>query len=156
MQTPNKLDPEVEYIRRRLLRLMVISLIVTMLLICAVLIAVIYKTTRRPTVAQEIDKTILQQEIRTAVQEEIKASMSIPESEKAKTNFKSIKIDLPSGTRILSQSISEGEISLEISPPKGGTELIIYNYREGYIVARLRIVPTTDTSSSKTINQNTR
>lgn len=139
-----KLDPDVEYVRRRLLRLMIISLIVTMLLIGAVLAAVIYKITR-PTAVQEADRTTMQQEIKAAVQEEVKAAMIKPESAKAKTDFKSIEIDLPAGTRILSQSISEGVISLETLPPKGGIELIIYDYREGRIMARLRIATATDT-----------
>lgn len=143
-----KLDPDVEYVRRRLLRLMIISLIVTILLIGAVLAAVIYKITR-PTTGQEADRTTMQQEIRAAVQEEVKAAMIKPESPKEKTDFKSIEIDLPAGTRILSQSISEGVISLETLPPKGGTELIIYDYREGRIMARLRIATAADAPASE-------
>jgi hypothetical protein len=49
------------------------------------------------------------------------------------------QIELAPGTRLLSQSLSGQQLSLETLLPDGGTEIIVYDYRESRIVGRIKL-----------------
>jgi hypothetical protein len=49
------------------------------------------------------------------------------------------QINLVPGTRLLSQSLSGDQLSLETLLPDGGTELIIYDYRESRVIGRIKL-----------------
>ncbi len=69
----------------------------------------------------------------------------IARNEKLQTILKTLvllvesQIDLTPGTRLLSQSLSGDLISLETLLPDGGTELVIYDYRQSRIVGRVKL-----------------
>ena len=156
---PNQLDPVVERVRRKLMRLMIVSVAITLLLVIAVFIAVIYKATRSS------DAPVTTQTEQNAVPTDVgtpqgtstqggnapnTANNIAPVAPPATINR---EIDLPVGTRILSHSLSGDLISLETLAPSGGTELVIYNYKEGRVVARLPI-PANDMPSPDMNNAN--
>lgn len=147
-KVPNQdtLDPAVERVRRKLMRLMIISVTITILLVVAVFVAVIYKATRTsqtPPVTQGEVSLVPTDLNATATQT---VGNIIAQAEPPATIIH--EIDLPVGTRILSQSLSGDLISLETLAPSGGTELVIYNYKQGQIIARLSI-PSNDMSSPR-------
>lgn len=121
----HRLDPDVERIRRKLVRLMAVSAVVTLLLVGAVLAAIIYKIMQPVSVRPPV------------------AAPAVSHSEKppAETILKPVnrEIMLVPGTHLLSQSISGSLISLETLKPDDSIELIIYDYTKGQIIARLQI-----------------
>jgi len=108
----------IERIRRKMLRLMVSALIITIALIAAVLTALIYKTTRSYKAA--IPSATLTTPLPSANQSEA-------------------TLPLPAGARILSHSLSGNLISLLMRLPDSGSELLIYDYQTQRPVIRLRI-----------------
>lgn len=121
------LDPAMERVRRKMIRLLAVSIGVMLIGLMAVLAAVVYKINKAP------DKP---------EQEELHANRSdIPGQVAAapKEPFKMVesKITLPEGTRLLSQSLSGNLISLETLLPDGGTEIIVYDFKESRIAARM-------------------
>ncbi|EJF91629.1 hypothetical protein [Bartonella tamiae] len=126
------LDPAVERVRRKLMRLMIISVSVTMLLIVAVLIAVIYKVITPQTEKKANEVTPIS-ELTPDIKTEIQTLP--PEIPK----FINRTIALPEGTRILSQSLSGNLIALETLTPEGGTEMIIYDYKNGHLIAGITL-----------------
>lgn len=117
------MNPDLERIRRKLLRLMILSTVITLLLVGAVLVAVVYKITRPaaphlpPFSADASEKAPAPVALKLADRE----------------------IMLAPGAQLISQSLSGSLISLETLMPDNSTELIIYDYREGRVAARLRI-----------------
>lgn len=118
-----ELDLDVEQIRRRLLRLIIASVAVTLLLVGVVFITVVYKISRPdgPDMAMPA----------------MRDSKKLQDMKTLKSLDREIAFS--TGTRLLSQSISGSLISLEALKPDGNTELLIYNYKEGQIIARLQI-----------------
>lgn len=140
MQQDAQLDPAVENIRRKLMRLMIISVGITIVLILIILAAVIYKVT-----SSSSDKTPVEAErqVQTSpvpnsgannasTAPTLNSASSVPE-------FIRRSIALPQGTRILSQSLSNDMIALETLTPQGNTELVIYDYRRGHLVAAITV-----------------
>lgn len=122
---PGKLDADVERVRCKLLRLMIISIMVTLLLVGAVLAAVIYKITR-PAVSHQIDAPPA-------------AGQAAKPGAMMGTKPVDLRVTLAPGARFVSQSISGNLICLETLKPDNSIELIVYDYRAGTMIARLHL-----------------
>ncbi|QLC52564.1 hypothetical protein HWV54_02770 [Bartonella alsatica] len=119
------LDPAVEQVRKKLMRLMIISISITLILILAVLFGVVYKIT-------------------------VTESNTKPTDHFSSHNRKNKEIahhilSLPKDTQILSQSLSEHNIVLKILTPSGQIKFMIYNYHTGTLIAVLSIETTEET-----------
>jgi len=110
------LSPEVERVRRKLMRLMVITLVVTFTLVVAMLIAVIYKATQQP---KQVGITML-----SPVSSAISAEYGL---------------ELDAGVRLVSHILHDPVIAFETIKSDGGHEFIFYDYREGRVISRLKI-----------------
>ncbi|WP_455481777.1 hypothetical protein V4P56_04790 [Bartonella sp. B35(2025)] len=115
------LDPAVEHIRKKLMRLMIVSIAITLILILAVLFGVIYK----------IMTTGLASTQGNTFSSHGKNSEIIQHT-----------LSLPEGTQILSQSLSEHNIALKVLTSEGQTKFMIYNYYTGALIAVLSIATT--------------
>ncbi len=136
-QPQAQLDPAVEKVRRKLMRLMMISIGITIVLILIILAAVIYKVTSSPSekTPTEVSKT----EASPVPGAETDATSEAKTTSPAVPEFIRRSIALPQGTRILSQSLSNDMIALETLTPEGNTELVIYDYRQGHLVAGITV-----------------
>lgn len=113
------LDPEVERVRRKILRFFVVSIGVTFIAVMAVVGLLVYKlgrggTPSRPQSVAEIP------------------GRPLPEAEAT--------LALDAGTRVLSQSLSGERLSLDTLAPDGSHVIIIYDLAGQRVVARLKIV----------------
>jgi len=97
------LDPAMEKVRRKMIRLLAVSIGVMLIGLMAVLVAVVYKINRAPDAS---------------------------ETEAART-------DIP-GQAAIAPSLPE-PIKLETLLPDGGTEIIVYDYRESRIIGRIKL-----------------
>lgn len=157
-QSERPLDPSVERVRRKLMRLMLVTMLITIVLVLVVLGTVIYKVSR-PAASDASTATPVESELSVPTTAHMVPATQTPDTQlPAQQSLAALAkttepineaLDLPVGTRILSQSLSGDLLSLETLAPSGGTELVIYNYREGNIVARLRI-PANDMPSPDT------
>lgn len=121
------LDPAMEKVRRKMVRLLAVSIGVMLIGLMAVLVAVVYKINRAPDAsATEVARS------------DIPGQVSAPIKVEPPKLIES-QIDLTPGTRLLSQSLSGDQLSLETLLPDGGTELIIYDYRESRILGRIKL-----------------
>lgn len=134
MQPQAQLDPAVERVRRKLMRLMIISIGITIVLILIILAAVIYKvTSSSDKTSVNVTRTEANPVPGAAATADGKTSTpDVPE-------FIKRSIALPQGTRILSQSLSDDMIALETLTPEGNTELVIYDYRRGHLIAGITV-----------------
>jgi len=128
--TPPPLGPELERVRRRLMRLMLVAVLVTLLLVGAVLVAVIYKITRPVPPHAHASVNQLTDSHPLPKGKQPPALMHAPASR---------DIQLAPGARLISQSIAGPLLSLETLKPDGQTELVIYDYQRGQIITRLQI-----------------
>ncbi|MBN9045711.1 MAG: hypothetical protein J0H18_08590 [Rhizobiales bacterium] len=125
-QPASRLDPAMERVRRKMMRLLAVAIGVMLIGLMAVLVAVVYKINRAPqTTPAEAHSDVPAQTAQPAKPEPPKMVES--------------QIDLTPGTRLLSQSLSGDLISLETLLPDGGTELVIYDYRQSRIVGRVKL-----------------
>jgi len=119
------LDPAMERVRRKMMRLLAVSIGIMLIGLMAVLVAVVYKANRtdEPQTPQA----------RSDIPGQDAVSQDIPpaviESE----------VPLAPGTRLLSQSLSGDHVSLETLLPDGGTEIVVYDFRKSRIIARMRL-----------------
>lgn len=121
------LDPAMEKVRRKMVRLLAVSIGVMLIGLMAVLVAVVYKINRAPETSEtEVARSDIPGQVATPIK---------PEPPKLIES----QIDLTPGTRLLSQSLSGDQLSLETLLPDGGTELIIYDYRESRILGRIKL-----------------
>lgn len=112
------LDPAVERVRKKLMRLMIISIAITLILMLAVLFGVVYKI--------------------------IVTGSSPKQTELFSSHNKSKEVvhhtlSLPKNTQILSQSLSEHNIVLKILTSDGQIKFMIYNYHSGALIAVLSV-----------------
>ncbi|MBC2886900.1 hypothetical protein H7Q97_16055 [Ochrobactrum sp. CM-21-5] len=121
------LDPAMERVRRKMIRLLAVSIGVMLIGLMAVLVAVVYKINRAP-------DTPPVEEARS----DIPGTAAAPVKPEPPKLIES-QINLAPGTRLLSQSLSGNELSLETLLPDGGTELIIYDYRESRVIGRIKL-----------------
>lgn len=122
------LDPAMERVRRKMVRLLAVSIGVMLIGLMAVLVAVVYKINRAP-------ETPPADQARSDIPGQAAQPPAKPEPPKLIES----QINLAPGTRLLSQSLSGDQLSLETLLPDGGTELIIYDYRESRIVGRIKL-----------------
>jgi hypothetical protein len=108
------LDPAMEKVRRKMIRLLAISISVMMAGLMAVLFAIVYKMNSRP------DASLTE----TAV------TMPTGTDEIAGT------IALPEGARINGQSLSGNRIMLDLSFPNGKRELVVFDMAANRFAAR--------------------
>ena len=108
------LDPAMEKVRRKMIRLLAISIGVMMAGLMAVLFAIVYKMNSRPDGALP----------ETAV------TLAQGAGEIAGT------IALPQGARINGQSLSGNRIMLDLSQPDGTRELAVFDMAANRFVAR--------------------
>lgn len=113
------LDPEMERVRRKIMRFFAISVGLTLVAVMAVLAAVVYKLNApghngpTPRVSSEIP------------------GQAAPAREAT--------IPLKAGTRIISQSLSGNRLAIDTLLPDGGRQIVIYDIGEGRIVERLNV-----------------
>ena len=106
------LDPAMEKVRRKMVRLLVIALGIMMIGLMAVLYAIVHKMSARPEAPAA-------------------ASVAIP----AGTDEISSTITLPKGAQINGESLSGTRILFDLTLPDGKRELAIYETLEGRFVA---------------------
>jgi hypothetical protein len=119
------LDPAMEKVRRKMMRLLVVSIGIMLIGLMAVLAAVVYKI-------NQTDETP-KPEARSDIPGQ---QAPVPETPPAVIES---QLPLAPGTRLLSQSISGDNVSLETLLPDGGTEIVVYDYVKSRIVARIRL-----------------
>ena len=114
------LDPAVERVRRKMLRLMIISIGIMMVGLMAVLGAIVYKITGRS---------------ETGTRHDIAAgSPGVPVA----PGYEG-RVDLPEGSEILSTSLDGGNILLHVRLAGKGERLLIYSLGEDRIIATVTI-----------------
>lgn len=122
------LNPAVERVRKKLMRLMIISISITIILILFVFAGIIYKIIT-PEIASKQTKSLSLQ------------SDNLP--------FANHTLFLPPKAQIISQSLSDHHISLRILMPNGQTHFMIYNYHTGALIANLSVTMTQETAVTK-------
>lgn len=139
------LDPAMERVRRKMIRLLVISIGIMVIGLIAVLSAVVYKINQTPDTAesetaqsdipgQSLGANIPGQSAKTDAQSQNAANKSVEQLPMVES-----QLELAPGTRLLSQSLSGNLVSLETLLPDGGTEIMIYDYRQSRFVGRMRL-----------------
>jgi len=118
-QDDKPLDPEVEKVRRKLVRFVAINLGLLFVALMAVVGAIVYKGRNAvppsvPVVAGEVPAP----------------SDAMLEGE----------IALPEGARIVSQSLSGNRLSLDVEAADGGRAIYLYDIAERRIVGRFAVV----------------
>lgn len=121
------LDPTMERVRRKMIRLLAVSIGVMLIGLMAVLVAVVYKINRAPDIP--VEETPAEISDQTAIVPEKPEPLPLIESQ----------IEIVPGTRLLSQSLSGNQVSLETLLPDGGTEILVYDYREARIIGRIKL-----------------
>lgn len=121
------LDPAMERVRRKMIRLLAVSIGVMLIGLMAVLVAVVYKINNRA-------DTPAAEETRSDIPGQA-AAPAQPEPQKLVES----QVELAPGTRLLSQSLSGDQLSLETLLPDGGTEIIVYDYRQSRVVGRIKL-----------------
>lgn len=111
------LDPAVEKVRRKLVRFVAINLGLLFIALMAVVGAVVYKSRITPPPAGE-------------------AGIEAPSPEGVAEG----QISLPSGAKIVSQSLSGDRLSLSLELPDGGRAVYIYDVRSRRMVGRFTVV----------------
>ncbi len=122
-----QIDPVMERVLRKMVRLLLVSIGVMIIGLMAVLAAVVYKINASPD-ADQLETAASAAEL---AKTEAKPEDLLPLVES--------QLELTPGTRLLSQSLSGNLVSLETLLPDGGTEIMIYDYRQSRFVGRMRL-----------------
>lgn len=109
------LDPAAERVRRKLVRFMAINLGILFAAVMAVLAALVYKTMKTP----EAPATPVAQAAGEAARAEIV---------------------LPKGATIISQSLSDGRLSLHVAIDSEKEAILVYKITTGHLVGQYDIV----------------
>ncbi len=112
------LDPAVERVRKKLMGLMIISVLITLFLILTVLFLIVYKVVATGSAPKQTELS------------------SSPSKTPHVINH---TLSLPEKTQILSQSLSEHNIVLKVLTPDRQTKFMIYNYHTGALIAVLSV-----------------
>lgn len=134
-----QLDPAMERVRRKMVRLLIISIAIMVIGLMAVLAAVVYKINKTPDTAENEtaqsdipgQKPLVDSSGKPLTGADAKLADPLPMVES--------QLELTPGTRLLSQSLSGNLVSLETLLPDGGTEIMIYDYRQSRFVGRMRL-----------------
>ncbi|MDR2309616.1 MAG: hypothetical protein LBE54_01375 [Brucellaceae bacterium] len=134
-----------ERVRRKMIRLLIISIGIMVIGLIAVLSAVVYKINQAPDTAES---ETAQSDIPgqspgadipgQAVKKDAQAQNTENKAAELPPMVES-QLELAPGTRLLSQSLSGNLVSLETLLPDGGTEIMIYDYRQSRFVGRMRL-----------------
>jgi len=116
------LSPEVEQLRRKLMRLMLVVLVITFLLVGVVLVAALYKATQSST--------------RISPQSMAAAS---PAASTSSVSAMAHRLVLDFGERLVSYRGDGDILILETVDLEGRTGFIFYDYRQGVRIARLTV-----------------
>lgn len=111
------LDPAVEKVRRKLVRFMAINLGLLGLALMAVVLAIVYRWTRTPEAPQP-----------PAVSASVPQGADLVQA-----------VPLPAGTRVTGHALSQNRVSLDTVAPDGSRQLVIYDFAEGRVVARVAL-----------------
>ncbi|MCF7646260.1 hypothetical protein KQ944_15325 [Bacillus subtilis] len=130
------LDPAMERVRRKMIRLLIISIGIMVIGLIAVLSAVVYKINQAPDTAES--ETAQSDIPGQAVKKDAQAQNTENKTAELPPMVES-QLELAPGTRLLSQSLSGNLVSLETLLPDGGTEIMIYDYRQSRFVGRMRL-----------------
>lgn len=130
------LDPAMERVRRKMIRLLIISIGIMVIGLIAVLSAVVYKINQAPDTAES--ETAQSDIPGQAVKKDVQAQNTENKTAELPPMVES-QLELAPGTRLLSQSLSGNLVSLETLLPDGGTEIMIYDYRQSRFVGRMRL-----------------
>lgn len=114
------LDPAMERVRRKMVRLLVISIGIMMAGLMAVLYAIVYKVTNR---SDEVD----------AVPAEVNKQLVLPGS-----GF-SANLDLPEGSMVVSHNIDGRRLSILTQAPDGSQSIHIVDLAEGAMIGRVEL-----------------
>ncbi len=128
-QAAPPLDPAMERVRRKMIRLLAVSIGVMLIGVMAVLVAVVYKVNRAPDAQAQA----------AAPHGDIPGQPAAAPAQPEPPKLIESTIGLSPGTRLLSQSLSGDKLSLETLQPDGGTEIIVYDYRESRIIGRVKL-----------------
>lgn len=112
------LDPAVENVRRKLVRFVAINLGLLFIALMAVVGALVYKSV---TVTPPADSV---------------AGIEVPSPEGVVEG----QIPVPTGARIVSQSLSGNRVSLSLELPDGGRAVYVYDMMSKRIVGRFAVV----------------
>ncbi len=107
------LDPVMERVRKKMIRLMVISIGIMMVGLLAVLFAVIYKVSNGSSVAKE-------------------EATTPPAGTVVETN-----LELPVGAKIISSTVEDGRLVVHITKSDGSVEFLIVDTKSGALVSRI-------------------
>lgn len=107
------LDPVMERVRKKMIRLMVISIGIMMVGLLAVLFAIIYRIGNAPP-DQEVQST------------------DLPAGARVEIN-----LDLPAGTRIVSSTVENYRLVLHTMTADGVAEFFIIDTRNGKLISRI-------------------
>ena len=107
------LDPVMERVRKKMIRLMVISIGIMMVGLLAVLFAIIYRIGNNPA-DQEVQAT------------------EVPAGDPVE-----LSLDLPAGTRIVSSTVDNNRLVLHTVTADGVAEFFIIDTRNGKLVGRI-------------------
>lgn len=140
-----QIDPAMERVRRKMVRLLIISIAIMVIGLMAVLAAIVYKINKSSDTAeaQTAQSDIPGQSPGAnspgqSLAGNIAGQQSSPTSAEQLPLVES-QLELAPGTRLLSQSLSGNLLSLETLLPDGGTEIMIYDYRQSRFVGRMRL-----------------
>jgi hypothetical protein len=111
------LDPAVEKVRRKLVRFVAINLGLLFVALMAVVAALVYKSRMAPPSVAEVGVEAQSHE-----------------------NVVKGRITLPSGARIVSQSLSGSRLSLSLELPDGSRAIYLYDVGSGRMVGRFAVV----------------
>lgn len=120
------LDPTLEKVRRKMVRLLAVSIGVMVIGLMAVLIAVVYKINKAP---DTIPATDLRSDIPG---QELQVEIEVPKMVES-------QLQLPEGARLLSHSLSGDRLSLETLLPDGVTEILVYDFKEARIIGKVQM-----------------
>lgn len=111
------LDPEVEKVRRKLVRFVAINLGLLFLALMVVIAALVYKARNAPPAAPPLT-----------------SDFQVPIGEAVNGD-----IVLPVGARVISQSLSGNHLSIDAELPDGSRAIFVYDITERRIVGRFSI-----------------
>ncbi|MGH6859265.1 MAG: fimbrial protein [Phyllobacterium sp.] len=112
------LDPAMERVRRKMIRLLAVSIGIMVIGLMAVLAAIVYK-------------------INQPVEGRNAAAHSEPAGQPIGEALMGESIELPAGTRILSHNLSGTTLSLETRLANGARQILVYDTATKRVIARI-------------------
>lgn len=114
------LDPAVERVRRKMVRLMAVSIGIMMVGLMAVLFTIVYRISTGP--ENEASDVAISRDVATIPVEGVEG-----------------RIDLPAGSTILSSDLDGLNVLVRVGLEGGGERLLIYNLGKNRVIANVAI-----------------